>query len=78
MMFGMTAINCALYTKFGLRILVHVLNSHEIARVATPSDDLLTEFAQSIEDRHNNLQKVWSTIDGLKFEIKISDCQALL
>ncbi len=56
----------------------YILNSHEKARVAIPSDDLLTEYAQSIKNRHNNLQNVWSTMDGLKLEIKISDCQALL
>ncbi len=80
MSFGMTATNCALYIKFGLRILVRVLNSHEKARVAIPSDDLLTEYAQSIENRHNNLQNVWSTMDGLKLEIEIApetDRQAL-
>ncbi len=80
MMFGMTATNCALYIKFGLTILVNVLNSHEKARVAIPSDDLLTEYDQSIENRHNNLPNVRSTMDGLKLEIDIApetDCQAL-
>ncbi len=63
---------CALFIRFGRRILIHTLKSDQLSAVRMPSVAEITTFKQAFEKRHRVLKHVYSIADGLKLRLEQS------
>ena len=72
MIFGMTQSCTSLYIQFGSRILTHVLQQIDEARVRVPSIQYVAEMIDLVQKRHPALEKVLCTMDGVKLLLECS------
>ena len=72
LIFGMTMSNVASYLKFGKRILIEILQVDELAKIAIPSNKKVLEYCAAVKHRHCDLDKVWSTMDGIKLSLQMA------
>ncbi len=72
LIFGMTYTNlndCLLFAK---RIIVMVLQDHQMANVQIPTSEKIEEFKNMVHRQHRYLSDVWCTMDGFKLMLEQS------
>ena len=72
LIFGMTQTCASLYIQFGSRILTHVLQQIDDARVRVPSIQYVEKMMDLVRRKHPALENVWCTMDGLKLLLECS------
>lgn len=70
MMFGVTASVCSLFIRFSHKILLKILENHDLSKVKMPFQNLFTEFNSSIIQEYPLLENVYCFMDGVKFELE--------
>ena len=68
--FGLTMTNMGVYLRFGRRLIVEAFRHHPLAKISIPSRSKIAEYQAVIGGRHESLQDVWATMDGLKLTIQ--------
>jgi hypothetical protein len=70
LIFGMTQTSVSDYLNFCSRILLHVLQSLDDAKIRRPTVQKIREYQEAVYRRHPFLADVWCTMDGLKLMIE--------
>jgi hypothetical protein len=68
--FGLSHSCLCLWLRFGMRIVVHVLRNHPLARVKMPSGEEVAAYQQATAAKYPSLADVWGTLDGLNLKIQ--------
>jgi hypothetical protein len=72
MKFGMSGTATGLYIRFARRLLLHIFQNDDNARICIPSDHKIEEYKNAIKARHPVLDGVWCAMDGLKLLLESS------
>ena len=75
--FGMTMTNLSVYLRFARRIIIKVLRDDPMAAIRLPSSDKIEAYKHAIQERHQRLENVWCTIDGLKLKLQQAPGQCI-
>ena len=70
LIFGMSMKNLKVYLTYGRRIFIEVLRYNKYAEINLPSEEQIDEYATAVQQRHHDLGKVWTTMDGLKYYLQ--------
>jgi hypothetical protein len=66
LLFGIIKSTCSLWLRFGKRCLIKCLRKTDEARVRLPNADEVDELCKLINNKYENLTRVWAAMDGLK------------
>ena len=77
LIFGMTMTNLSVYLRFARRIIIKVLRNDPMAAIRLPSSDKIEVYKHAIQERHQRLENVWCTIDGLKLKLQQAPGQCI-
>jgi len=72
LIFGMTCSNLCMYLRFGRRMIVEVLKSDSLAKIAIPLNEDIATYKDAVGAIYLLLSNVWSTMDGLKLYLQQS------
>ena len=72
MKFGLSGTATGLYIRFARRILLHIFENDDNARIRIPIDHMIEENKNAIKARHPVLDGVWCAMDGLKLLLESS------
>jgi hypothetical protein len=68
--FGLLHSCLVLWLRFGMRIVINILQDHPLARVRKPSQEEVTAYQQATVAKYHSLPEVWGTLDGLNLNIQ--------
>ncbi len=66
LIFGMTGTPVSMHLRFARRILIRVLLHETDSAVRIPSEEVIQQYQEVIQEKHPALEDVWCTMDGLK------------
>jgi hypothetical protein len=69
--FGLTQSISSLYLRFGMNLLILVLQDLEKAKIKIPSANKITELQSLVRPRHPKLADVWCTMSLSKFAVSV-------
>ena len=72
MKFGISGTATGLYIRFARRLLLHIFQNDDNARIRILSDHNIEQYKKAIKARHSVLNGVWCAMDGLKLLLESS------
>lgn len=72
MIFGMTGTPVSMYLRYARRLLIRILANEPDSAIRIPSHDTIREYQAAIRAKHEALDGVWCTMDGLKLYLQQS------
>lgn len=68
--FGLTGSTTNVWIRFGIRLLVAILQNHRNAKMRYPTDREMEEYKAAVVLRHPALTNVYCFVDGLKLRLQ--------